>query len=66
MRPRISYLTMALSAATGGANVNLVNNGTIDAYINATLPGGTNTFMATRMNGLAPTILATNISLPWE
>ena len=66
MRPRVSYLAMALSGATGGANVNLVNNGTIDAYVTSPMPGGGSTFVVTRINGLNQTILATNISLPWE
>lgn len=67
MRPRISYLTLALSAATGGANVTLVNNGTIDAMIAASVgPGGTTTWVATRHQGLGITLLGTNIDLPWE
>jgi hypothetical protein len=67
MRPRISYLTLALSAATGGANVTLINNGTLDAMIAANLgPGGTTTWMATRHQGQGVAMLATNIDLPWE
>jgi hypothetical protein len=40
MRPRISYLALALQAATGASNVTLVNQGTLDALISTTLPGG--------------------------
>jgi hypothetical protein len=40
MRPRISYLALALQAATGASNITLINQGTIDALLGMALPGG--------------------------
>jgi len=67
MRPRVDYLTMALSAAAGGANVNLINNGVIEFTMAGTLPGGvTTSYMHVLVNGMNTTILGTNFRVPGE
>jgi hypothetical protein len=64
MRPRISYLGLALSAATGGANVQLNNNGTIDTFISTTLPGGAVSWGVFRLTGDGSVqMLASNIAV---
>jgi hypothetical protein len=65
MRPRISYLGLILSAATGGANVQLINNGTVDTLISTTLPGGATSWGVFRLTGNGSLqMLASNIPLP--
>jgi hypothetical protein len=67
MRPRVDYVSMALSAALGGANVNLINYGTIEFTMAGTLPGGvTTSVMAVRIDGMNTTILGTNFRVPGE
>jgi hypothetical protein len=64
MRPRISYLGMALAAAAGTSDVAFANFGTADIALNTTLPTGAPSFGLFRMDGNRVSMVGSNIPLP--
>jgi hypothetical protein len=64
MRPRISYIGLALAAAAGTGDVQFLNFGTVDIAINTTLPTGAPSFGLFRMDGNRVTMVGSNIPLP--
>ena len=64
MRPRISYIGLALAAGVGTSDVQFLNFGTADIAINTTLPTGAPSFGLFRMDGNRISMVASNIPLP--
>jgi hypothetical protein len=66
MRPRISWIALAMSLALG-ANVEFTNLGVVDIAISATLPGGAVSWGVWRLIGSGNVqLLGHNMKVPGE